>query len=148
MLYCQWIRVPVPAALERNSASILSSKAATGPLKSVIRWVHECGSSTPTTVSLMLPSGPISRTWVWPTVPRQSPASHPLTFTIGSGDGSVPTAEHGGDVHLDDAAERLLRRDGKGSNLFDPHTIAHRPMLAFSGNSADVVQWQNISFPS
>lgn len=108
--------------------------------------VHECGSSTLTTASPMLPSGAELEN------PRLADRSAPVIggcpLTAGIGGSPVPAAKHGDGSHLDDARERLLSHDGQGAGLFDPHTIAHRPMLAFSGNSADVVQWQNISFPS
>ena len=140
------IRVPIPAGVNKNSPSILVRRTLNGPLKSVMLYRHECGSSTQTTVSRMLPPPASSSTRVCPQI-------RPVICVTSAdaadgGDRSVPAPEHGGYVHLDDASERLLRRHRDGPGLFNPRRLRHRAMLAFLGDCADVVQWQNISFPS
>ncbi len=69
------------AGSKRNSASMLASSAARGPRRSVMRYTHAWGSSTPATVSRILPRR--CRDQVWPPVPCQSSASRPLTPTTG-----------------------------------------------------------------
>ena len=56
--------VPVPAGVKTNCPSIRVKSSASGPTISVMTYVQERGSSTLTTVSVMLPPPPSPSTRV------------------------------------------------------------------------------------